>query len=112
MEKLFQNQREYNLSFAQGGEEGWNRISERAPDAIILDLFMPQMDGFKLLEKLRENTQLQNIPVIVMSGGDLSPDQHRQLSDFGHRLISKSSLSEADLFDTIHRVLRGVQSGS
>jgi signal transduction histidine kinase/DNA-binding response OmpR family regulator/PAS domain-containing protein len=109
MEKLLQNQTAYKLLFARGGVEAWNIMSSRAPDAVVLDIFMSDMDGFSLLEKMRENADLRHTPVIVVSGGDLTPDQQRQLGDFGHRLISKSSLNEKDLLETIQRALQRVQ---
>jgi hypothetical protein len=45
----------------------------------------------------------------VLSGTDLSPDQRAQLTEFGHRLVSKSALNEAELFETIQRALHRVQ---
>jgi signal transduction histidine kinase/CheY-like chemotaxis protein len=110
MEKLFQNQRDYRVVLAQGGREGWKLISRHAPDAVIVNLFMPDQDGFRLLEKMRERPELRDIPVIVLSGGDLTPEQQQQLAEFGDRLVNKSALKESDLFDTIQRALRRVQT--
>ena len=109
MEKLFQNHREYRLVLAGGGAEALKIITQHTPDAVIMDLFMPDMDGFKLLEKLRENADLRHIPVIVVSGGDLTSEQRAALTAFGHRLVSKSSLTEPELFETIQRALQRAQ---
>jgi CheY-like chemotaxis protein len=109
MEQLFQNQRDYKLVLSHGGEDAWNALTHHAPDAVILDLFMPDLDGFKLLERMRESPGLRHIPVIVVSGGDLSADQRAELTDFGHRLVTKSALSEAELFETIQRALHRVR---
>ena len=109
MEKLLQNQRDYRLVLAHGGDEAWKALTEHAVDAVILDLFMQGLDGFKLLERLWESPQLRHIPVIVVSGGDLSSEQRDQLTEFGHRLISKSALSEAELIETVQRALQRVQ---
>jgi len=106
MEKLFQNQRDYRLVLAQGGEDAWKALKQHVPDAVILDLFMPDLDGFTLLERLRESAELRHIPVIAVSAGDLSPEQRAQLTEFGHRLISKSALTEAELFETVQRALQ------
>ncbi|HEY5982390.1 MAG TPA: response regulator [Anaerolineales bacterium] len=110
MERLFQNHRDYKLVMAHGGEDAWKAVSEHAPDAVILDLFMPDLDGFKLLERLREKPELRHLPVIIVTGGDLLPDQRAQLTEFGHRLISKSALSEAELFETVQRALQRVRT--
>jgi CheY-like chemotaxis protein len=109
MEKLFQNQRDYRLVLAQGGEDAWKALKQHVPDAVILDLFMPDLDGFTLLERLRESAELRHIPVIAVSAGDLSPEQRAQLTEFGHRLISKSALTEAELFETVQRALQRVR---
>jgi len=105
MEKIFQNQNKYKVVLAEGGKQGWDKITSRAPHALILDLFMPEMDGFTILEKMRENAKLRDIPVVVVSGGDLTASQQNQLTEFGKRLISKSSLNEKDLLSTIEHAL-------
>ncbi len=109
MAKILSEQGRYKPTLAQGGKAGWEMIRSQPPHAVILDLFMPDMDGFKLLESMRANEKFREIPVIVVSGGDLTPDQQKQLSDFGQRLISKSSLSEKDLIESIERALRRVK---
>jgi CheY-like chemotaxis protein len=110
MAKILNDQGKYKPTLAQGGKAGWEMIRTQTPHAVILDLFMPDMDGFKLLESMRANEKFREIPVIVVSGGDLTTDQQKQLSDFGQRLISKSSLSEKDLIESIERALRRVKA--
>ncbi len=109
MEKLFQNQRDYRLVLAHSGEDALKVLTEHAPDAVVLDLFMPGLDGFKLLEQMRDRPEMRHTPVIVVSSGDLTADQRAQLTAFGHRLIGKSSLSEAELLDTVQRALQRVR---
>jgi CheY-like chemotaxis protein len=109
--KILNEQGRYKPALAQGGKMGWEMIRSQPPQAVILDLFMPDMDGFKLLESMRANEKYREIPVIVVSGGDLTAEQQKQLSDFGQRLISKSALSEADLIASIERALRRVNPG-
>ena len=84
-------------------------ILSSAPHAVVLDLFMPGMDGFTILEKMRSDPKLRDIPVIVVSGVDLSSEQQQQLKEFGQRLLSKSALSESDLLNTIERALKRVE---
>jgi PAS domain S-box-containing protein len=110
MAKILNDQGKYKPTLAQGGRAGWELIRSQPPHAVILDLFMPDMDGFKLLESMRANEKFREIPVIVVSGGDLTTEQQKQLSDFGQRLISKSSLSEKDLIESIERALRRVKA--
>jgi CheY-like chemotaxis protein len=67
------------------------------------------MDGFTLLEKLRDHAGLRHVPVVVISDRELSAEQQQQLTDFGHRLIRKSSLHEKDLLETMQRALQRVR---
>jgi len=110
MAKILNDHGRYKPTLAQGGKMGWEMIRAQPPHAVILDLFMPDMDGFKLLESMRAHEKYREIPVIVVSGGDLTPEQQKQLTDFGQRLISKSSLSEQDLIESIERSLRRVKA--
>ena len=110
MEKIFQDHKQYKAVLAEGGKQGWDIISSHPPQAIVLDLFMPELDGFTILEKMRENAKLRDIPIVVVSGGDLTASQQNQLTEFGKRLISKSSLNEKDLLDTIERALTRIKS--
>jgi CheY-like chemotaxis protein len=89
-----------------GGRQGWEAINAKPPHAVILDLFMPEMDGFSILEKMRETPTLCDIPVLVVSGGGLTNEQQQQLEAFGQRLITKGSLNEIQLIETIEHALK------
>jgi PAS domain S-box-containing protein len=95
----------YHPILAEGGQKGWASIQTHTPHAVILDLFMPEMDGFALLEKMRSDDTLRDIPVIVVSGGDLTSDQQKQLQEFGKRMILKHALTKAELVAALERTL-------
>jgi CheY-like chemotaxis protein len=71
---------------------------------------MPEMDGFTILEKLRKDEKLRNLPVIVITGADLTSEQRKQLEDLGQRLLQKSSLREKELISTIENALQRVKT--
>ncbi len=96
----------YHPVTVEGGKNGWEAILARPPHAIIIDLFMPDMDGFALLEKLRTSEAYRNIPVIIVSGADLTPEQSRQLQNFGQNMLQKNTLTERQLIDDLERVLK------
>jgi len=108
IEKILGETGKYKTSLAEGGRKGWDLINEKIPDAIILDIFMPEMDGFMILEKLRESPQLREIPVLVVSGGGLTNEQQKQLAEYGQRLIAKGSLKEDDLINSIEQALKRI----
>jgi PAS domain S-box-containing protein len=110
MNKILNNHGRYRPILAEGGRKGWEMLSTRLPDAIILDLFMPDMDGFAILDKLRNDPSLCHIPVLVVSGVSLTSEQLQQLNDFGQRLITKVSLKDAGLISSIEEVLSRISS--
>jgi CheY-like chemotaxis protein len=109
VEKILSQHGHYKTTIAEGGRKGWEAINAKAPDAIILDIFMPEMDGFTILEKLRESPALREIPVLVVSGGGLTNEQYQQLADYGKRLITKGSLKEDELISSIENALKRIQ---
>ena len=110
MGKILNENGRYKPILAEGGRKGWEAINKKAPHAIILDIFMPDMDGFAILEKLRADPSLRDVPVIVVSGGGLTNEQQQQLSDFGQSLITKGSLKESELIGSIENALRRISS--
>ena len=108
IEKILTENGRYRPILAEGGRKGWEMLNIKAPDAIILDIFMPDMDGFTILEKLRDKPILRDIPVLVVSGGGLTNEQHKQLTDFGQHLITKGSLNEGELISTIEAALKRI----
>ena len=108
MGKILSEQGRYKPVLVEGGRRGWEAINKKAPHAIILDIFMPDMDGFTILENLRHNSVLRDIPVLVVSGGGLTNEQQKLLNDFGQRLITKGSLNEAELISSIEEALKRI----
>ena len=106
MQKILSEHGQYKVTLAEGGRKGWEAIASKTPDAIILDVFMPDIDGFTILEKLNENPDLRYIPVLVVSGGGLTNEQLSQLQDFGRRLLTKASFKEGELISTIEQALK------
>lgn len=107
--KILTDDGRYKPALAEGGKNGWDIISSgNPPHAVILDLFMPDMDGFKILEKLRADEKLRDVPVIVISGMDLSAEQKEELNQFGQRLLSKGSFTEKELLATLQKSLERV----
>ncbi|HQL39196.1 MAG TPA: response regulator, partial [Anaerolineaceae bacterium] len=97
----------FEVSTAQGGEEGLASLQTNRPDAIILDLFMPGINGFALLEKMRTNPDLAQIPVLILTGADLTKEQQQMLSDFGQSMLHKGLLRENELLAALEEALHG-----
>jgi pilus assembly protein CpaE len=61
---------EYHLEYAKSGTEGLSKIPSFEPDMIIVDLKLPEMDGFQILERLRRDIKYSHVPVIVITAQD------------------------------------------
>ena len=72
----------YEVDTAFNGAEGLKRMGQQRPDLVLLDMMMPVMDGRELLHRMRQEPQLQAIPVIVMSAGRISEEERRISSRF------------------------------
>lgn len=78
---------------AGGGREGLRLAVERQPQVIFLDLKLPDLSGFEVLEKLKEDPQTRDIPVIVVTSRVLEPQESRRLAAFAEAILSKQDLS-------------------
>ena len=81
----------YRVFEAHDGIEGVSLVARRRPDLVILDLRMPEKDGFEVLEELRSNAETANIPVLVVTGDTLNTDEEHQLA--GVEVMSKTDIS-------------------
>jgi CheY-like chemotaxis protein len=90
--KTVLGQAELRFSEARGGQEGLRRASEVRPDLIILDLAMPDLSGFEVLSKLKENPRTANIPVIIHTSKVLDSYERTLLTE-AVAIVSKQSRS-------------------
>jgi len=67
----------YNVITSSSGREGLELIKKRRPDLVILDIAMPEMDGFTVMEKMREDDRLREIPVLVLTAKVMEEVENR-----------------------------------
>ena len=72
-----------------GGAEAFARIAEERPSAVLLDLLMPDPDGFAVLFGLRQDPTLRDLPVIVMTAKDLSEADYARIDGSAQRILAK-----------------------
>ena len=90
---------------AANGQEALDRIAERIPDAILLDLMMPEMDGFEVVSRLQEDPAWKDIPVIVVTAKDLAADERKFLAEHVAKVVQKGNLDPAGLGETIREIV-------
>ena len=74
-------------------------------DAILLDLAMPEMDGFEVLRRIKEQPTLGNIPVLVLTGKDLTEAEIALLKNLAKALLRKNDSWKTDLLSQIRNVV-------
>jgi two-component system, OmpR family, sensor histidine kinase VicK len=93
------------LREAQDGSAALAEIAARKPDAIVLDLMMPGVDGFEVLERLQSDPETKLIPVVVLTARRLSSDERNLLRDRAVALLEKSAYSGDELRGLVARAL-------
>ncbi|WP_238457689.1 response regulator [Desulforamulus ferrireducens] len=74
--------------------------------AIILDLMMPEMDGFEFLDQVREKPEFKNIPVIINTGKELTPEDYRKLNDKYEKILNKRMVQPEVLLEELASLVR------
>lgn len=77
---------------ARDGEEGVEAVRTVRPDLVVLDLMMPNVDGFEALDRLKADEDLRDVPVVVMTAKDLTTAERRRLGGQVESLLQKGSM--------------------
>ncbi len=93
----------WDVEEAENGRVGLEKVAQRRPEVILLDLNMPVMDGFDFLKALRTTPGCANIPVIVLTARDLTRDD-RNLLRGASQILNKGDISLRDIAERLHRM--------
>jgi adenylate cyclase len=89
---------------AANGREALDRLQQDKPDLILLDLMMPEMDGFQVVATLQKEPAWRDIPVIVITALDLDAKDRERLNSGVQSVLDKETFQFADLVDRIRRL--------
>jgi len=81
------------------GDEAIRALRERPTDCVVLDLRLPDMSGFEVLEQIRDDERLSNVPVVVFTGRELSPEEDARLRSMARSVVVKGVESPERLLD-------------
>jgi len=90
---------------AANGAQGLSMATEKRPDAIVLDLAMPTLNGFDVLDQLEQDDGLRDVPLIVVSGQDISLEQHRRLAESGRRFLPKAASTPREIAQSLKELV-------
>lgn len=98
-----------SIQVAENGVQALAMMEHMVPGLVILDLLMPEMDGFTVLEKMRSQSTTQSVPVIIVSGRLLHPEDVRRLDHRGVIFHSKDILTDREMVDVLQEIVGDVK---
>ena len=96
----------FKVSTAENGEAGLNDAIKKKPDIILLDILLPKMDGFAVLERLRAHPQMQKTPIILYSNLAHEDEITRAKTLGATEFIVKANLSPTEMVEKIKQYLQ------
>ncbi len=102
----------WQVTEARNGREALERLEEAPPGLILLDLMMPEMDGFEFLAALRARPEFSGLPVVVVTAADLSEEDHRRLSGGVERILHKAAYSRDALLEELRGLVAQYTGGA
>ena len=91
----------YEIMPTTSGAQALERVRAQLPDLILLDLMMPEMDGFELIHTLRKNPETREIPVVVLTAMDLSNADHMMLASNVTEVLKKGASSRDEVLKIV-----------
>ena len=95
----------YTVSEAESASEAITCMAREPFDLIILDLMMPEMDGFSLVERIKADESTREIPIVVVTAKEVSPEERERLAGKIDRLMMKGDFLDDELLREIDRAL-------
>lgn len=97
----------FKVSTAENGEVGLAEARKKKPDLMLLDILMPKMDGFTVLEELKKDKAIKNIPVILLTNLGQKDDVQKGLELGAKDYIIKAHFKPSEVVDKVRKVLAG-----
>ena len=96
----------FKVEIANTGAKAFEILDKSTPSIIFLDLVMPQMDGFDVIQRLQHNETWKKIPVVVLSGKELTSEEWEKLNAYTKDFVKKAEFTQGTLSNTIKQILR------
>jgi threonine synthase len=103
--RILEGRKAYRVFHAKDGWEGLAMARQKLPDLIVSDLTMPGIDGFGFVEELKLDPRTKEIPIVVVSAKDITPEERRRLNGNIQAVYQKGSLSNRKFVDQVIHVL-------
>lgn len=97
----------YSAEACADGQSGFYRVHEYHPDAVLLDLMLPKMNGIDILKKIRAQGQFAQMPIIVFTNAYVPNMIQESLTAGASQVFNKATLTPRQILDALHMVLHG-----
>ncbi|MCQ3937212.1 MAG: hypothetical protein DPW18_09215 [Chloroflexi bacterium] len=104
--RILQSQGNFTIMEAENGRAGLELIQRELPDLVVLDLMMPEMDGFAVIEALRANPETAVIPIIVATAKELTPDEKNRLGGHIQALMQKGDFLNDEFLEEVKSLIK------
>ena len=103
--RFLEAKKSYRVFHAKDGWDGLAQARQRLPGLVVLDLTMPEIDGFSVLEELKYDKRTANIPVIVVSAKDITSEDRERLNGYITAIYQKGSLPPREFVEQVVEVM-------
>jgi len=100
----------WNVAEAENGRIALGKLAQSRPTLILLDLMMPEMDGFEFLDELRRGGAGSHVPTVVITAKDLTEDERRRLNGGVDRVVQKGAYGRDELLSQIRQLVAAYAS--
>ncbi|MFN2194504.1 MAG: pyridoxal-phosphate dependent enzyme [Anaerolineales bacterium] len=104
--RILQAQGDYTIFEAANGQEAVELAKRELPNLIILDLMMPEIDGFGVMDILKQDAATADIPIIVVTAKELTSEEKRRLEGRIHALMQKGEFMNDELLDEVRALVK------
>jgi CheY-like chemotaxis protein len=106
LRRMIENQDGYEVMEAGGGQEAIDMLKQIHPHIITLDLMMPGMDGFDVLEAIKSDEETRSIPIVVITAKELTDEDYTRLNHNVEALIQKGPMKRDELLADLAAALK------
>jgi threonine synthase len=101
IKRILQARGNYDVHIAHDGGQGIDLIRKKRPDLVVTDLMMPDVDGFKVIETMKADKVMANIPIVVVTAKELTAKERQRLSGQIDMLLQKGSSIDEEFIESL-----------
>jgi len=95
----------FDVQVAGDGQEAWELIETRPPDILVTDYQMPRMDGLQLTQRVRENPDLEDLPILMLTAKGFEISHEELAQKWNVRGVIAKPFSPRELLQTVQKIL-------